>query len=66
MVAASNLRQELEGAIADIRRRIDASEVRAGSGFPVQAMWRDKSLDQLRRTLAELEQALADLQAGDP
>jgi hypothetical protein len=66
MESTSELRRELETAIAGVRRRIDAAEVRTGSGFPVQAMWRDKSLAKLRRTLAELEEALSDLDVENP
>jgi len=65
MESVSDLRHELEAAIADTRRRIAASELREGSGFPVNGVWRDKNLGKLRQTLAELEEALSNASADD-
>jgi hypothetical protein len=65
MESAADPRHELEAAIADTRRRIAAAELREGSGFPINAVWRDKNLEKLRKTLAELEEALSNLSADD-
>ena len=65
MESASDLRKELEGAIATTRRRINAAELELGRGFPVEAVGRDRVLNRLRHTLAELEQALANVETGD-
>jgi hypothetical protein len=63
MESASDQRHELETAIADTRRRIAAAELREGSGFPINGVWRDKNLGKLRKTLAELEEALSNVSA---
>ena len=65
MESASDLRHELEAAIADTRRRIAAAELREGSGFPINGVWRDKNLGKLGKTLAELEEALSNVSADD-
>ena len=65
MESASDLRHELEAAISDTRRRIAAAELREGGGFPINGVWRDKNLGKLRHTLAELEEALSNVSAGD-
>ena len=63
MESASDLRRELEAAIADTQRRIAAAQLREGSGFPVNGVWRDKTMGTLRATLTELEDALSNLDA---
>jgi len=65
MEPPSDLRQELEAAIADTRRRIAAGQLREGSGLPVNGVWRDKNLVRLRQTLADLEEALSNASAAD-
>jgi hypothetical protein len=65
MESAADPRHELEAAIADTRRRIAAVELREGSGFPINGVWRDKNLGKLRKTLAELEEALSNVSADD-
>ena len=65
MESRSDLRQELEAAIADTQRRIAAAQLREGSGFPVNGVWRDKNLAKLRQTLADLEKALSNVSADD-
>jgi hypothetical protein len=65
MESPSDLRQELEAGIADAQRRIAAAQLREGSGFPVNGVWRDKNLTKLRQTLADLEEALSNVSADD-
>jgi hypothetical protein len=65
MESATEPRRELESAIADTRRRIAASQLREGSGFPINGVQRDRNLGKLRQTLNELEQALSNLSADD-
>jgi uncharacterized protein YbcI len=64
MESKAALRRELESAIANVRHRIEASQVLQGSGRIHVAVLRDRRLSELRQTLSELEQALANL-AGD-
>jgi len=65
MESASDLRQELEAALADTRRRLAATRLREGSSFPVNGAWRDKNLGKLHQTVNELEEALSNLSGED-
>jgi hypothetical protein len=68
MESAPDLRRQLEVAIADPQRRIRATEFGVGGAtgdFPINAVWRDKNLGKLQHRLAELEEALSNLEADD-
>jgi hypothetical protein len=65
MESKAALRRELMSAIANVRRRIEVGQVLEGSGRIHVAVLRDRRLSDLRQTLSELQQALADLEGGN-
>jgi hypothetical protein len=65
MESKAALRRELESAIANVRHRIEAGQVLEGSGRIHVAVLHDHRFNEVRQTLSELEQALADLEGGN-